>query len=329
MKRIIPIMIVATMLFAVFIVITDTESEATIAGTYINGQSAYYGMEVDNENEHWKYDRDGLRITGDSVFSNTVKDGNTAYCICGEDFSTLKIILDADLLINAYDTDSSTVTLAVYTSGNITITGSGKLTIKYSGSEHSYIYQGLTAGENILIDGPTVEIWSDYDVTASQFTGYSFTMNSGELNLFGSGTVTADNIYIRGGTINVNACTGSIRDVIYAYSMTGDATLEMTGGVINFFNKDKGNDPSILSSLGGKSSNLKLHDAAGTNWKMGDEDWYAVAIESGPVTVEFNKSIHRSITRDSDEPLVLGLTAGCAALATLIVLISVVAVRKK
>ena len=61
MKKLIPFMIAAAMIIVVFAA-TDSGSEATLTGTYVNGNPATYGMTVDEPNAHWKYDSDGLTI---------------------------------------------------------------------------------------------------------------------------------------------------------------------------------------------------------------------------------------------------------------------------
>lgn len=328
MKKIIPIMIATTMVLTAIVAVTDTDSDADFPGTYINGQLATNGTIVDKDNEHWAYFDDGMIITGTTVFSGFIKNGDTSYCIYDGDGGTLNLILNGDLTINAFDPDLDAVTLAIYTSGSLHITGSGKLTIKCD-DEFRNIYQGLTAGENITIKDGEIEIWSDIDVTASQ-VGWdtSFTMSGGELNLFGSGTINAENVYIKGGKININSSCGTVRNRIAAYSDHGESTLEMTGGYVKFTNVRMSTDNPLMSSTGNGVSHFDVHDADGTNWTI-NEDNNLDAIEDGDVTVMFDKSIHNSITKHSDEPVVLGATVGCAALGLLIVVGMILIARKK
>ena len=316
MKKLIPIIIAITMILSIFIIV-DSDSDAEIYGSYVNGQEVSYGTEVNKENEHWRYDEHGLTITGDTVFEGTVRDGLTAYCIYKGGFGdTLNIILNADLLIKACDEDLDSTTLAIYTPGSISISGPGSLTIDH-GDPERHIYQGLTAGDNVTINGSMVTICTNFDITASQLGwGTSFTMNNGELNLIGSGTIMADNIYIKGGTINVNGVTGSVRNNLSAYSDHGGSTFEMTDGVINFANVSRNNDNPILSAMGTASSNLNLHNATGKNWKITD-DHFVDAIKDGPVTIESSKSFYSTNSENVDEKVVLGIPLGCIVVLAL------------
>ena len=305
MRKLIPVMLAAAMIFVVFAA-TDTGSEASLTGTYINGQSANYSTVVDQPNEHWKYDSSGLTITGDSIFNNTAADGTTAYCIY-DPVGPLNIILDADLTITAYDDTPGNTTLAIYSAGDINITGTGKLIINHNDESH-HIYQGLTAADSITIDGPSVEISSSFDITASQVGwGSSFNMNGGSLNLIGSGTIDAESVYIRGGTITIDPSCGSERNQITAYSVHATTNkIEMTGGKITFASA-KAND-SLLIALG-DSPVIDLHEATGKNWEK--DDYRIKAVSDGPVTIEIRHNLRfmgMEVHHD-DMPVVVAISA--------------------
>ena len=303
MKKLIPIMIAAAMIIVVFAA-TDSGSEASLTGTYVNGNPASYGMTVDEPNAHWKYDSDGLTITGDSIFDGKVTEGTTSYCIY-DPVGPLNIILDADLTITAYDDSSMNITLAIYSAGDINITGSGKLTIKHDGEGR--IDQGLTAASSITIDGPTVEILSGADITASQAEwGSAFNMNSGKLNLIGSGTMSAENVYIRGGAITIDPSCGLIRNQISATSDHGAVKIEMTGGKISFANCTA--DDSIIIALG-QTFTIDMHDAGGKNWEV--DDYRIKAVNDGPVTIEIyhNLTFLGMKVHHDDMPVVVVISA--------------------
>ncbi len=291
MKKLIPVMIAAALLVVVFAV-SDTDSEASLPGTYVNGQVATYATVVDEPNEHWKYDSSALTITGDSVFDKYTTDGTTSYCIY-DPTGPLNLVLNADLTITAYDETALNITLAIYSGGSITISGPGKLTINH-GTDGHHIDQGLTAAGSITIDGPSVEILSGADIIASQAEwGSAFTMKSGSLNLIGSGTIDAENVFIKGGIIYIESSCGLMRDQITAYSLHKTTnTIEMTGGTVTFANVKA--DASLLLALG-DSYSLDMHGAGGSNWVQ--DDYMIKAVSDGSVTI---KSIN--VVRSEEDP---------------------------
>ena len=313
MKKLIPIMIAAAMVVVLFAA-ADTGSEASehYIGIHINGESVNNWKEVDKENEHWKYDSHGLTITGDTIFENYVPVtylGNTnSYCIY---FNNLNLILEADLTIIAPDT-SGVYSTAVFSIHDITITGSGKLTIKANGEYDVKV--GLNAGNNITIDGPTVEICATNEIYAGQWDISSFNMNSGELNLTGGGELMASSIFIRGGTINM--LSGGC---LTAYNDQGEARIEMTGGKIYFANVTDVNW-SILYATSMKSCVIDLHDASGDNWVADDHS--VKAVSNGPVTIEVRQNFNfmgMNIHHD-DMPVVVSI----ASITTIIIIGSIV-----
>ena len=317
MKKLIPIMIAATMIVVVFAA-ADTGSEASenYIGIHINGESVNNWKEVDKENEHWKYDSHGLTITGDTIFDNyvTVKDqfgSYYSYCIY---FNSLNLILEADLTIIAPDYNPEVSSeWAVYSIHDITITGSGKLTIKANGED--VVHHGLNAGYNISIDGPTVEICATNEIIADYWDISSFNMNSGELNLTGGGQLRASSIIIRGGTINVLTGDGCLT----AYNDQGEARIEMTGGKIYFANVTEGN--FILFTVSMKSRVIDLHDASGDNWVADDHS--VKAVSNGPVTIEVRQNFNfMGINiRHDDMPVVVSIVT----VTTIIIIGSIVA----
>lgn len=323
MRRIVPILVAAAMIISVSVVILTDEDSAAVNehGMYINGHEItdliYH---VDEGTEHWTYEfsTGNLTIEADSVFSS--------YCYIDNGYETpasygiyqgggggVNIILNGNLLIEGLSDEPGAERVGIYTVGEVTVSGSGKLTIKSASTEHHF-NEGITANGSININSGTVEIHSGSDLYSIDG---DFHMNGGELDLVGSGSATGESVYITGGTINIDGSTGSTRNVVYAKGDHG-ATFDMTGGSINFANCTSGQQLLYSISMWG-SETLNLHGATGKNWVV-HEDHFVDAVNDGPASITINSSLYDE-KKDLDDNIVIGVVAAVGVMAFAILLL--------
>lgn len=317
LRKIVPIVIAAAMLSVVF---AAADADAYDTGTYINGQYVSGDCSKDEGTEHWTYKGNTLTITADSVFDLAYSDEEYAHCIYNGGLNyPLNIVLNADLVVSGHGTEYVD-NVGIYSVGAITITGTGKLTVRSSDPDNHYD-EGITSDDSITIDGPTVEIDTCADLNAStSFRDTSFTMKSGTLNLIGSGSIYAGSINISGGTINVNGVRGSIQNQLSTWLDSGN--VDISGGAVNFAKCNKGD--WIIIAL--EKGSVNVHGAQGTNWKQDGNHMYAVA--DGPVTIAFTSGVlDEDDGKADDTPLIIG--AACIIVLAAVMLLGTVLLRKR
>lgn len=298
MKKIIPIMIAAAMLFAGCIIFLDNDSDAIDDGFWVNGHEVTGDTTTYSESEHWTYTASSKTLTLNGVtFTNCHSDGAEYASPIYDgrnDGTALKIVLNGENVISGHVAGPECD--GIYSDGDIEISGTGSLTINPDPAGDHYS-NGIYVSGNLTIRGGTITVSQatmfDLWPAANYMRGAKFRMEGGTVNLNGGGDLDANgDIIMSGGTINT---TGVISATSSTFTFTGGLVKNESMAVDDIL--VRADNGFIITGGTGVLTNLSPQDS-GTPCDLADADMLVcitagtASVGSAPVTytVSFDKN---------------------------------------
>ena len=232
MKKIIPIMIAAAMLFAGCIVVLDTDVEADPDNYLYIGDHQITGST--DSGTGWSFSGDTLTLTGATIATyHTDGDDHTAAIYDGRSTGTLKIVLTGENRLTGAE-GGVTDRCGIWINHPVEFSGSGSLEV------NGDYTTGILTTDSMTVKGGTITITNTidnaFDIWASALPARDGTLqiDGGTINLNSTGTLDVNGqVTIHGGTINSVGNADVDRTIIGVTGNGVTAVLTMDGGMIN------------------------------------------------------------------------------------------------
>lgn len=232
MKKIIPIMIAAAMLFAGCIVVLDTDVEAD-PDNYLYIGDHQITSSTDS-GTGWSFSGDTLTLTGATIATyHTDGDDHTAAIYDGRSTGTLKIVLVGENRLTGAEGGVAERS-GIWINHPVEFSGTGSLEV------NGDYTNGILTTDSMTVKGGTITIANTienaFDIWACALPARDGTLqiDGGTINLNSTGTLDVNGqVTIHGGTINSVGNADVDKTLIGVTGNGTTAVLTMDGGMIN------------------------------------------------------------------------------------------------